>query len=557
MNNVEATPLPTKTVTEKRKKGQKIRNEKTPLETKKAIMRQKFAKGEVEWSKLTMFDLIYYNPDDGERLSNATEKLQMRLKPYEVEALSLENQAEREESTGNAILDERLAEEEEMSQNENNPQTEINYEDKQPDEADEDKQIGDVEKVEEEEEEDAMPVPQIIDTSETKQNKNQLKRMLGTNFSLMVKLFPGIDRIDLKRKFKSEEKTNPSLVDKIIATQIPFDISQFIHVEYDKKRSQDEEERDTLKNSHTQEPVNDDECHSDEVLGKHLESPTKKIPSKNSKEEVEPHSKKGKKLRVAESESPVESRKPAGFRIEKLKGTKTASRCDSDGDCPTRQIGLEQGGLTVVENPGSSNQTPSFLVPPALAEGLKLIQPLLKPNLAVMEGTFHGKVRKKRLNQLQCGKFCPTIGLLVLFPGGAFSRRQSVAVTNRQFFIFNAFNSQSRFQFYASDTSGHFHPVFAASEDNFEWPTSSNSFSPRRIKNTKSFVLHKLHHFYVSSTSQWCIINGRDYDKFSRQAWRYSSPEHTVSHHVWVGDLKAENVSVGSLLEDHCPRVGY
>ncbi|KZS10145.1 Uncharacterized protein APZ42_025461 [Daphnia magna] len=108
-----------------------------------------------------MFDLIYYNPDDGERLSNATEKLQMRLKPYEVEALSLENQAEREESTGNAILDERLAEEEEMSQNENNPQTEINYEDKQPDEADEDKQIGDVEKVEEEEEEDAMPVPQV------------------------------------------------------------------------------------------------------------------------------------------------------------------------------------------------------------------------------------------------------------------------------------------------------------------------------------------------------------------------------------------------------------
>ncbi|KZR98255.1 Uncharacterized protein APZ42_006410, partial [Daphnia magna] len=40
----------------------------------------------------------------------------------------------------------------------------------------------------------------------------------------------------------------------------------------------------------------------------------------------------------------------------------------------------------------------------------------------------------------------------------------------------------SRFQFYASDTSGHFHPVFAASEDNFEWPTSCNSFSPRRIK---------------------------------------------------------------------------
>ncbi|KZS10160.1 Female sterile M3-like protein [Daphnia magna] len=50
----------------------------------------------------------------------------------------------------------------------------------------------------------------------------------------------------------------------------------------------------------------------------------------------------------------------------------------------------------------------------------------------------------------------------------------------------------------------------------------------------------------------YCIINGRDYDEFSRQAWRYSSSEHTVPH-VWVGDLKAENVLNGSPLEDHCP----
>ncbi|KAI9555287.1 hypothetical protein GHT06_017802 [Daphnia sinensis] len=488
MDNVEATPLPTKTVTEKGKKGRKKRNEKTPLEMKKALMRQKFAKGEVDRSKLTMFDLIYYNPDDGERPPNATEKLQMRLKPYEVEALSLENQAEREETTGNTILDERLAEEEEMRQIEDNPQTEINDEDKQPDETDEDKQIADVEVVEEEEEEeDAMPVPQVrlgpdgeiilderslvIDTSETKRNKNQLanapiiienssttvnygswrKRpragrwsvketarfyralnMLGTNFSLMVKLFPGRDRIDLKRKFKSEEKTNPSLVDKIIATQIPFDISQFMDVEDEDSSGNESTSKEpskkktagktsntrkvsktskepkmkrkekVLKNSNTQEPANDDECASDvEVLGESLESLTKKVPGKNSDEEVEPPSKKGKKLRVAESESPVGSRKPAGSRIGKLKGTKNVSQCDSDGDCPTSentttiqptgpeknahltspnnpldnllnsplgQIGLEQGGLTVVENAGASKQTPSFLVPPALAE---------------------------------------------------------------------------------------------------------------------------------------------------------------------------------------------
>ncbi|KAK4009851.1 hypothetical protein OUZ56_018996 [Daphnia magna] len=61
--------------------------------------------------------------------------------------------------------------------------------------------------------------------------------------------------------------------------------------------------------------------------------------------------------------------------------------------------------------------------------------------------------------------------------------------------LLNAFDSQSRFQFYASDTSGHFHPVFAASEDNFDGQpiatlsrldgsSSAHLYvaSPRRIK---------------------------------------------------------------------------
>ncbi|KZS01696.1 putative Female sterile M3 [Daphnia magna] len=65
-------------------------------------------------------------------------------------------------------------------------------------------------------------------------------------------------------------------------------------------------------------------------------------------------------------------------------------------------------------------------------------------------------------------------------------------------------------------------------------------------RNTKSLVLHKLHHFYGEvvyvSMVQYCIINGLDYDEFSRQAWRYSSLEHTDLHHVWIGGLKAENV---------------
>lgn len=55
--------------------------------------------------------------------------------------------------------------------------------------------------------------------------------MLGTNFSLMEKLFHNRPRVELKRKFKTEEKTNPQLVDKIISQQIPFDPSQFMDLD--------------------------------------------------------------------------------------------------------------------------------------------------------------------------------------------------------------------------------------------------------------------------------------------------------------------------------------
>lgn len=75
----------------------------------------------------------------------------MRLRPFEVEELAKENQADEIESTGNAILDERLAEEEEMRMMEENPENAKNEGDKQPEE----------EENEEDEEEDAMPVPQV------------------------------------------------------------------------------------------------------------------------------------------------------------------------------------------------------------------------------------------------------------------------------------------------------------------------------------------------------------------------------------------------------------
>ena len=53
-------------------------------------------------------------------------------------------------------------------------------------------------------------------------------RMIGTDFSMMEKFFPKRTRVELKRKFKCEEKCNVELIDKSTSNPLPFDPSQFI-----------------------------------------------------------------------------------------------------------------------------------------------------------------------------------------------------------------------------------------------------------------------------------------------------------------------------------------
>ncbi|KAL7030808.1 hypothetical protein ACKWTF_006795 [Chironomus riparius] len=49
---------------------------------------------------------------------------------------------------------------------------------------------------------------------------------VGTDFSLMLNLFPNRSRRDLKLKFKKEEKNNPNLVDKALLNHNTFDIEE-------------------------------------------------------------------------------------------------------------------------------------------------------------------------------------------------------------------------------------------------------------------------------------------------------------------------------------------
>lgn len=63
---------------------------------------------------------------------------------------------------------------------------------------------------------------------------------VGTDFSLMLNLFPNRSRRDLKLKFKKEERNNPQLVDKALLKHNTFDLDEL-------QRELDQEEEDRRK----------------------------------------------------------------------------------------------------------------------------------------------------------------------------------------------------------------------------------------------------------------------------------------------------------------------
>ena len=55
----------------------------------------------------------------------------------------------------------------------------------------------------------------------------QALRMFGTDFTLISKVFPDRDRNDIKRKFKTEDKANRTLVDSALSNKICSFLEEF------------------------------------------------------------------------------------------------------------------------------------------------------------------------------------------------------------------------------------------------------------------------------------------------------------------------------------------
>lgn len=77
---------------------------------------------------------------------------------------------------------------------------------------------------------------------------------VGTDFSLMLNLFPNRSRRDLKLKFKKEEKMNPLLIDKALLKHSAFDLDE-LQRDLDEEEERRKKEAESKSNSEVKELV--------------------------------------------------------------------------------------------------------------------------------------------------------------------------------------------------------------------------------------------------------------------------------------------------------------
>jgi FtsZ-interacting cell division protein YlmF len=77
--------------------------------------------------------------------------------------------------------------------------------------------------------------------------------MIGTDFTMIQRLFPYRNRDEIKRKFKREEKINQALIDKILSKTAPMDLSVFVGDDDDDDDEESEKEEEKKDDSNENE----------------------------------------------------------------------------------------------------------------------------------------------------------------------------------------------------------------------------------------------------------------------------------------------------------------
>lgn len=205
----------------------KVRTEDQKILDNKRESRERLSNKQIEKSQLKMFDMIYYNPTTNPMKPRATPSAKERS-PKKIDlTMELPAPTTQPKEASNAIAV---------------PQLKLN--------ADGELVLDEASLVVENEEQKKNRIllanTNVVYHDELSGTYGYYKRQqrtkewpqeetikfyrclntVGTDFSLMLNLFPNRSRRDLKLKFKKEEKNNPNLVDKALLNHNTFDIEE-------------------------------------------------------------------------------------------------------------------------------------------------------------------------------------------------------------------------------------------------------------------------------------------------------------------------------------------
>ena len=218
-----------------------IRTEDQKIIDIKRESRERLSKKDLDKSQLRMFDMIYFNPQSNPMKPRSPHKhdrtKKIESKPIESEVEKESLTAERSipvpqlkiDSNGDMVLDETSLVVENEQQKQNRlllANANVVYDDELSGNYGYYKRQ---QRTKEWPHEETVKFYRCLNT-------------VGTDFSLMLNLFPNRTRRDLKLKFKKEERNNPQLIDKALLKHNTFDLDEL-------QRELDQEEEDRRKDS--------------------------------------------------------------------------------------------------------------------------------------------------------------------------------------------------------------------------------------------------------------------------------------------------------------------
>lgn len=212
--------------------------------------RERLSNKDMDKSQLRMFDMIYYNPLNNPMKPRSPFKLEKPKQEIIVEAPVIQVEAEptpkpfpqlRLSATGEMVLDETSLVIENEQQKQNRillANSNVVYDDDMSGSYGYYKRQT---RTKEWSQEETVKFYRCLNT-------------VGTDFSLMLNLFPNRTRRDLKVKFKKEEKINPSLIDKALLKFGVFDLEE-LQRDFAEDEEQRKREAESKSNSEVKELV--------------------------------------------------------------------------------------------------------------------------------------------------------------------------------------------------------------------------------------------------------------------------------------------------------------